>query len=1029
MKMINLKLDLKHKSVLCVLFVLTALVLLVPKAEAARLPDPRPLANPADCYEANIYYGEVPPGHEDGEVLVFVHGYSGKALDWWFFNFATGLNDMYERAYKAGYRTAFLDVNVNPANSTCETLRQPVISTYDSGNVISHQLDYILQHYNVDKVSVIAHSKGGVDTQTAIIFNGAAAKIRNVFTLSSPHQGELLSDLIWSELGELLGDIVTVVERDEGTRTLRINNMSVFRLYADEQPINDQVNYFTAAGNGWQGSGGVTEISGLVMQNLGYDNDGIVTVDSAYLPYAPIMFIGDWSHAEMYQGYNVFSYINAILRGAPQSVAISGPGQGAVNSPYSFLAETGPITLTRPVTYTWNVTDQPTLIRQEGLEDSISFSWDTPGSKTVSVTASNRWGATTSHFTIDISAAAADQAPTSVVISGPGRAAAGSAQAFTASVAPVNAGQDISYTWTATDLADVVHVGGSTDAAELTWTTPGTKNVVVSVSNAAGDATSAAFVVEVGVPPSQVTLQGPAILESNSGTTFTATISPANITGPITYTWRAVDHEEISHTLNIASDSQVYNWEYTAPQAVAVMVENAWGKAVDFLSVQVVTSPEAVSIEGEVVGVVNTSYDFTAVVHPVDTTAPLTYTWESTGDPDALLHIGGAEDVGTFSWDDPGSKYVAVIVENMDNFAPTRFDLLPLTIFADSPDTPPESVSITGAETGLVDTPYRFVASILPITTTQSITYTWQVSGRDPVTQLNGAKDALEITWDEGGTYDVMVAATNAFGTVTNQMTIVINAPVTSVAVSGPTIGLPNTSYEFTASAVPITATQPITFTWYTPETGQETVVGGSSDAKSYSWPAGTHVVAVTAENKWGWFTQPVVVEIGDELTELALTGPGLGAVGVNQTFAATVLPASALSPITYTWSTPGQTPFVQVGDLTNSASFAWDSPGPKTVTVSAVDPFGATANQSFTILVGNILYTPVMMRGSTVSQADAGIQEHIAHVADSRQGQFMSSVGKIAFAVKPFAGIVRDMPAFSPVAALPNAGKADRSQ
>lgn len=133
MKMINLKLDLKHKSVLCVLFVLTALVLLVPKAEAARLPDPRPLANPADCYEANIYYGEVPPGHEDGEVLVFVHGYSGKALDWWFFNFATGLNDMYERAYKAGYRTAFLDVNVNPANSTCETLRQPVISTYDSG--------------------------------------------------------------------------------------------------------------------------------------------------------------------------------------------------------------------------------------------------------------------------------------------------------------------------------------------------------------------------------------------------------------------------------------------------------------------------------------------------------------------------------------------------------------------------------------------------------------------------------------------------------------------------------------------------------------------------------------------------------------------------------------------------------------------------------------------------------------------------------------------------------------------------------
>ncbi len=986
------------RALLITLITLITLWSLPQKAEAARLPDPQPVTNPADCYEANIFYGQTPPGHEDGTVLVFVHGYSGKALDWWFFNFSTGLNDMYEQAYNAGYRTAFLDVNIDPANPTCETQRQPVVSVFDSGRAISLQLDYIRQHYGVDKVDMIAHSKGGVDTQAAIIFASAGDKIRNLFTLSSPHQGELLSDLIWSELGDLFGDLVTVVQQDEGTRTLRIANMTVFRLYADEQPVNDQINYFTAAGTGWQGSSGVTQISGLVLQNLGYDNDGIVTVDSATLPYGTEFFLRDWSHAEMYQGYNSFPYIEAILRGAPDNVSVNGPAAGAVNSEYTFTATAAPITLTRPITFTWDVTDQPTIIRQSGLDDAMSFSWSTPGSKSVTVTASNRWGAASKTFTLNIQAAAANKPPTSVTIMGPEVVPVGMAHTFTAAVDPLDASQSINYTWEASDLPLVIHSGGSTDSATFTWAAGGVKQIVVTASNNYGLVASAAFTVDVGIPPGQVSLQAPLIAESNTDTTLTASVTPLNVSGPITYTWRAVDHDEISQTFqlepDLISNSQVYSWEHNAPQTVAVLVENKWGRAVDFVSIAVVTSPDAVAIEGPVVGVVNTVYDFTAVIDPIDATGPLTYTWESTGNPASVVHINNSQDIGSMSWSTPGNQYVAVIVENTDNFAPTRFDLLPLTIIEDSPNTGPVTLSVSGPESGLTNTPYRFVAEIEPIDATQPIEYTWEVTGHAPVVQMNGANDSLNITWDEGGTFDVLVTASNAFGSVSGQTTITINVPIESVAVSGPSIGLANTLYEFTATAVPVTATQPVTYTWYTPETSEELIVGGISSSKSYSWTVGTRVVAVTAENEWGLFTQPVVIEIGEMVTDVSLTGPGAGALGVDQEFTASVLPAAALAPITYTWSATNQPTVVQVGDKTGTVTFNWSTPGPKTVTVTAVDPFGASATQSVVILVGELIYTPLIMR------SDAALLSQ--PVPDQDGGHLLASAGKIPSTPKP---------------------------
>jgi hypothetical protein len=76
------------------------------------------------------------------------------------------------------------------------------------------------------------------------------------------------------------------------------------------------------------------------------------------------------------------------------------------------------------------------------------------------------------------------------------------------------------------------------------------------------------------------------------------------------------------------------------------------------------------------------------------------------------------------------------------------------------------------------------------------------------------------------------------------------DAPPTDVVISGPTMGMVNTAYTFTATVSPITATQPITYVWRA--TGQDlmTHTGGLSHTIPFTWMVpGTHTIIVTATN------------------------------------------------------------------------------------------------------------------------------------------------------------------------------------
>jgi hypothetical protein len=88
----------------------------------------------------------------------------------------------------------------------------------------------------------------------------------------------------------------------------------------------------------------------------------------------------------------------------------------------------------------------------------------------------------------------------------------------------------------------------------------------------------------------------------------------------------------------------------------------------------------------------------------------------------------------------------------------------------------------------------------------------------------------------------------------------------TDVVISGPTTGVTETTYIFTADVSPSTAAQPITYVWQATNQSQKTHTGGGlSDTVDFTWHiTGTQSITVTATNAYGTATDNHTITIYD---------------------------------------------------------------------------------------------------------------------------------------------------------------------
>ncbi|QFT89552.1 PGAP1-like protein [Bacillus sp. THAF10] len=237
------------------------------------------------------YVGDT-PGFVDPNkpVLVFVHGINSSSRTWW------ENNNMYQTALSNGYQTAFIDIH-------------PDKNMWDNGAIINNRVRDIYNHFGQKKIVIIAHSKGGIDAQNALVHYGAYPYVSNLITLSSPHFGSQLADLAYSGWASWLSSILG--SKNAATYSLQTGYMNSYRPQIDQHANRSRNRIYTLAGTSWGSFGSSLYWGGLYLSAYG-SNDGAVTVASSRLPYSTEIRVSNWNHTTVREG-GTFQYFRPYL--------------------------------------------------------------------------------------------------------------------------------------------------------------------------------------------------------------------------------------------------------------------------------------------------------------------------------------------------------------------------------------------------------------------------------------------------------------------------------------------------------------------------------------------------------------------------------------------------------------------------------------------------------------------------------------------------------------------------------------------
>ncbi|SCW38883.1 PGAP1-like protein [Paenibacillus tianmuensis] len=228
-------------------------------------------------------------------VLLFVQGFISNAGTWY------KTNDMYQMAYNNGYQTAFVELYDSGG---------PSKNMWDNGKLLADKIVEISKAFPGKKLVIVAHSKGGLDSQTALVHYGAYPYVSHLVTLGSPHHGSQLADLAYSNWAEWLVDLIGL--KTEGTYSLQTSYMKHFRSITDSHANASKNKIYTFAGDVWHDSNPIFLAGGLYLSIFG-QNDGVVTVSNAHNPKGSMVKIGPWDHKVIHNGTPMFPLIKPYL--------------------------------------------------------------------------------------------------------------------------------------------------------------------------------------------------------------------------------------------------------------------------------------------------------------------------------------------------------------------------------------------------------------------------------------------------------------------------------------------------------------------------------------------------------------------------------------------------------------------------------------------------------------------------------------------------------------------------------------------
>ena len=183
----------------------------------------------------------------------------------------------------------------------------------DNAQQISAAVDQLLKETGAEKVDIVAHSKGGLDSRYYISALGGYKKVNELVELGSPNLGSPAADKLLAlgvgvaaGFGGVIGGLSAAIAAGGGAWQLTTDFWKKFHL-----PAAPGVKYYAAAGNYKAGGLGIVDyaLAKFTGQNI---NDGIVPQYSVYgLPGGSFVTIGGSGalHTDMTSAPSFFNFV------------------------------------------------------------------------------------------------------------------------------------------------------------------------------------------------------------------------------------------------------------------------------------------------------------------------------------------------------------------------------------------------------------------------------------------------------------------------------------------------------------------------------------------------------------------------------------------------------------------------------------------------------------------------------------------------------------------------------------------------
>jgi len=630
------------------------------------------------------------------------------------------------------------------------------------------------------------------------------------------------------------------------------------------------------------------------------------------------------SNSNQYSGYNFTgSFTGCNYYSDTITVTVNNaPSQPSVitgsNNVCQGSSQTYSITNVSGVTYNWSAPGGSI----SGSGNSISITWNLTGAQTVSVTATNSCGTSTSSV-LNVTVNSGSSLPQPGTISGNANVCSGSSQSY--SIASVSGAT--SYTW-------ILPSGwsGTSTTTSINATAGTTGTISVTANNSCGSSTAQTLNITVNSTPSQ---PGSISGNTNSCATTAQTYSIASVAGASSYTWTLpVGWSGTSTSNSINATTGVTGG------AITVTANNSCGiSTAQTLNVSinpVPNQPGTISGTSTLCAGDAQTYSISAVAGATSYTWLLPSGWSGTSTTTSINATAGTTG-GTIS----------ITANNACGSSIAR------TLNTTVNTVPTQPSSITGTTTACQGTNQTY-----SVNNVSGVTYNWNALGGT----ISGSGNSVNITWNSVGAQNVTVSATNSCGTSSlQQLNVTVNS---GTALSQPgIISGATTLCTGDAQAYSIASVAGATsYTWILPSGWS-----GTSTTTSINTTAGTTgTISVTANNSCGSSTaQTLNIAVNTIPVQPSFAS---GSTTVCAAASETYTVNSIANATSYSWNLPSG----WSGTSTNTSINATATTVGGIISVTASNGCGTSTAETLLITVINI-DNSVIVSGNTITANQTG--------------------------------------------------------